>query len=456
MENNEKLEEAVTKLLDERKFSQIKSLLDKENPVDLSGYLSEISAEQRPVLFRLLSKELAAEVFVEMDHDTQHELIKSFSDSELRDVLNEMFLDDTVDLIEEMPANVVSRIIANTDSQTRKWINEILNYPDDSAGSIMTVEYVGLKAGMTIDEAFRSIKKTGVDKETIYTCYITDNNRHLIGVVTVKDMLLTDKKYLSDIMETNIISVNTLEDREKVGAIFLEYGFLALPVVDAENRLVGIVTYDDAMDVLSEEVEEDIQVMAAITPNDEPYLKTGVFSIWKSRIPWLLLLMISATFTGIIITRFEDALAASVALTAFIPMLMDTGGNSGSQASVTVIRGLSLQEIRFRDIFKVQWKELRVAFLCGLTLACANFLKIIVIDKLIMKTPGLTIPVITVVCLTLFATVLFAKFIGCSLPIVAQKLGFDPAVMASPFITTVVDALSLLIYFGFAHLVLKL
>ncbi len=456
MENNEKLEEAVTKLLDERKFSQIKSLLDKENPVDLSGYLSEISAEQRPVLFRLLSKELAAEVFVEMDHDTQHELIKSFSDSELRDVLNEMFLDDTVDLIEEMPANVVSRIIANTDSQTRKWINEILNYPDDSAGSIMTVEYVGLKAGMTIDEAFRSIKKTGVDKETIYTCYITDNNRHLIGVVTVKDMLLTDKKYVSDIMETNIISVNTLEDREKVGAIFLEYGFLALPVVDAENRLVGIVTYDDAMDVLSEEVEEDIQVMAAITPNDEPYLKTGVFSIWKSRIPWLLLLMISATFTGIIITRFEDALAASVALTAFIPMLMDTGGNSGSQASVTVIRGLSLQEIRFRDIFKVQWKELRVAFLCGLTLACANFLKIIVIDKLIMKTPGLTIPVITVVCLTLFATVLFAKFIGCSLPIVAQKLGFDPAVMASPFITTVVDALSLLIYFGFAHLILKL
>ena len=456
MENTEKLEEAVTKLLDERKFSQIKSLLDKENPVDLSGYLSKISAEQRPVLFRLLSKELAAEVFVEMDHDTQHELIKSFSDSELRDVLNEMFLDDTVDLIEEMPANVVSRIIANTDSQTRKWINEILNYPDDSAGSIMTVEYVGLKAGMTIEEALRSIKKTGVDKETIYTCYITDNNRHLIGVVTVKDMLLTDKKYVSDIMETNIISVNTLEDREKVGAIFLEYGFLALPVVDAENRLVGIVTYDDAMNVLSEEVEEDIQVMAAITPNDEPYLKTGVFSIWKSRIPWLLLLMISATFTGIIITRFEDALAASVALTAFIPMLMDTGGNSGSQASVTVIRGLSLQEIRFRDIFRVQWKELRVAFLCGLTLACANFLKIILVDKLIMKTPGLTIPVITVVCLTLFATVLFAKFIGCSLPIVAQKMGFDPAVMASPFITTVVDAISLLIYFGFAHLILKL
>ena len=241
MENTEKLEAAVTKLLDERKFSQIKSLLDKENPVDLSGYLSEVSADQRPILFRLLSKELAAEVFVEMDHDTQHDLIKSFSDNELRDVLNEMFLDDTVDLIEEMPANVVSRIIANTDSQTRKWINEILNYPDDSAGSIMTVEYVGLKAGMTIDEAFRSIKKTGVDKETIYTCYITDNNRHLIGVVTVKDMLLTDKKYVSDIMETNIISVNTLEDREKVGAIFLEYGFLALPVVDAENRLVGIV-----------------------------------------------------------------------------------------------------------------------------------------------------------------------------------------------------------------------
>lgn len=448
--------EELLRLLEEKKYSALREKLNCENPIDLAEILSEIPDERRSLLFRLLPKETAAEAFVEMDHDIREKLIRGFSDKELADVLAEMFLDDTVDLIEEMPANVVSRILANSDSDTRKQINEILNYPGDSAGSVMTVEYVALKPEMTIADAFDTIKKTGVDKETVYTCYVTDKNRHLIGVVTVKDMLITDKKYISDIMETNIISVGTLEDKEQVGAIFLEYGFLALPVVDAENRLVGIVTYDDAMDVISEEVEEDIQVMAGITPTDEQYLKTSVFSIWKSRIPWLLLLMISATFTGVIITKFEDALAASVALTAFIPMLMDTGGNSGSQASVTVIRGLSLQELEFRDIFRVQWKEFRVAFFCGLTLAAANFVKILLVDKLILKTAGLTLPVIAVVCLTLFATVLIAKFIGCSMPIIAQKIGFDPAVMASPFITTVVDAVSLLIYFGFARMILKL
>ncbi len=456
MDKIEELSEEILTLLDEKKFLQVKDRLNEQNPIDLAELLSELPEERRPVLFRLLSKELAAEVFVEMDHDVQHALIQSFTDKELRDILNEMFLDDTVDLIEEMPANVVSRIIANTDAETRKWINEVLNYPDDSAGSIMTVEYVGLKADMTIADAFATIKKTGVDKETVYTCYVTDKNRHLIGVVSVKDMLVTDKEFVSDIMETNIISVNTLEDKEHVGEMFLEYGFLALPVVDAENRLVGIVTYDDAMDVISEEAEEDIQVMAGITPNDDPYLKTSVFSLWKSRIPWLLLLMISATFTGIIITKFENALAASVALTAFIPMLMDTGGNSGSQSSVTVIRGLSLKEVEFKDIFKVQWKELRVAFFCGITLAAANFVKILIVDKWILKTPGLTFPVVSVVCLTLLVTVIIAKFIGCTLPIIAQKLGFDPAVMASPFITTVVDAVSLLVYFGFAEMILKL
>lgn len=448
--------EEILELLDAKKITQVREKLKCENPIDLAEILSEIPDERRPLLFRLLPKEQAAEAFVEMDHDVQEKLIRSFSDRELADVLSEMFLDDTVDLIEEMPANVVSRILANSDSDMRKSINEILNYPSDSAGSVMTVEYVSLKPDMTISDAFDTIKRTGVDKETVYTCYVTDRNRHLIGVVTVKDMLITDKKLISDIMETNIISVNTLEDKEQVGTIFLEYGFLALPVVDAENRLVGIVTYDDAMDVISEEVEEDIQVMAGITPSDEQYLKTSVFSIWKSRIPWLLLLMISATFTGIIITKFEDALAASVALTAFIPMLMDTGGNSGSQASVTVIRGLSLQEIEFRDIFRVQWKELRVSFFCGLTLAAANFVKILLVDMLLLRTDGLDLPVVAVVCLTLFVTVLIAKIIGCSMPIIAQKIGFDPAVMASPFITTVVDAVSLLVYFGFARAILHI
>ncbi|MGM9637174.1 MAG: magnesium transporter [Eubacteriales bacterium] len=450
------LTDQILELLSQKKYAALQKLLNEMNPIDLAELLSELPDDKRPILFRLLNKEQAAECFVEMDHDIQRMLIHGFSDVELRSVLDEMFLDDTVDLVEEMPANVVKRILANADGETRKGINEILNYPDDSAGSIMTVEFVELKEHMTITEAFDTIKTTGVDKETIYTCYVTDSNRHLIGVVTVKDMLLSKVQTVGELMETNIISVNTLEDREDVGTLFLEYGLMALPVVDKESRLVGIVTYDDAMDVISEEREEDIQVMAAITPTDERYLKTSVFSIWKSRIPWLLLLMISATFTGMIITGFENALASSLALTAFIPMLMDTGGNSGSQASVTVIRGLSLNEIEFRDIFRVQWKELRVAFFCGLTLAAASFIKILLVDMLLMHTQGLTILVSLVVCLTLFTTVVVAKFIGCTLPIIAQKIGFDPAVMASPFITTIVDAVSLLVYFGIASSLLNL
>ncbi|MGM9681559.1 MAG: magnesium transporter [Eubacteriales bacterium] len=446
----------ILEQLSQKKYAALQKLLNEMNPIDLAELLSELPDDKRPILFRLLNKEQAAECFVEMDHDIQMMLIHGFSDVELRSVLDEMFLDDTVDLVEEMPANVVKRILANADGETRKGINEILNYPDDSAGSIMTVEFVELKEHMTITEAFDTIKITGVDKETIYTCYVTDTNRHLIGVVTVKDLLLSKVQTVGELMETNIISVNTMEDREDVGTLFLEYGLMALPVVDRENRLVGIVTYDDAMDVISEEREEDIQVMAAITPTDERYLKTSVFSIWKSRIPWLLLLMISATFTGMIITGFENALASSLALTAFIPMLMDTGGNSGSQASVTIIRGLSLNEIEFRDIFRVQWKELRVAFFCGLTLSAASFVKILLVDMLLMHTQGLTVLVALVVCLTLLATVVVAKFIGCTLPIIAQKIGFDPAVMASPFITTIVDAISLLVYFGFATLILKL
>lgn len=455
-EMDEQEQENVLNLLAEKKYSSLKQILCDMNPIDLAELLSDLPDDKRPVLFRLLGKEQGAKCFVEMDPDVQMQLIHSFSDTELRGVLDEMYLDDTVDLIEEMPANVVKRILANADGETRKGINEILKYPDDSAGSIMTVEFVELKESMSVTEAFDTIKTTGVDKETIYTCYVTDSYRHLIGVITVKDMLLGQAGTVGELMETNIICVNTLTDREDVGTLFLEYGLMALPVVDGENRLVGIVTYDDAMDVISEEREEDIQVMAAITPSDERYLKTSVFSIWKSRIPWLLLLMISATFTGMIITRFENALASSLALTAFIPMLMDTGGNSGSQASVTIIRGLSLNEIEFRDIFRVQWKEIRVSILCGLTLAAASFLKIWLVDILLLHTAGLTLTVALAVCLTLFATVVVAKFVGCSLPIIAQKIGFDPAVMASPFITTIVDALSLLIYFGVASSILRL
>lgn len=462
MENNEMLEEKepielIKQYLEEKKYSKVRETLLAENAIDIAALFTEIDPEKLLLVFRLLPKELAAEVFVEMDSDMQMVLIRGFNDTELHAVFDELFLDDTVDIIEEMPANVVKRIISNTDAETRKWINELLNYPDDSAGSIMTVEFVELKAHMSIRMALEQIKKTGVDKETIYTCYVTDGNRHLIGVTTVKDMLLSDENTtIGEIMTENPISVNTLEDREDAALLFREYGFMAIPVVDGENRLVGIVTYDDAIDVISEESEEDFQKMAAILPTAKPYLKTSVFEIFRTRIPWLLLLMISATFTGMIITSFENALAAQVALTAFIPMLMDTGGNTGSQSSVTIIRGLSMGEVEFKDIFRVQWKELRVSVLCGLSLAAANFVKICLFDILLLKTSGLTLAVAGVVCATLALTVVIAKFVGCTLPILAQKLGFDPAVMASPFITTIVDAISLIVYFTIATAVLGL
>ena len=396
-----------------------------------------------------MPKELAAETFAELDGDLQELLIKSFSDRELHDVLEEMYVDDAVDMIEEMPANVVTRILKNTDVNTRKTINALLQYPDDSAGSIMTVEYVYLMKDMTIAEAFDRIRKVGVDKETIYTCYVT-NNRKLLGYVTVKDMLLADMSAkIEDIMDDHVIFVDAYEDKEVVAETFRKYDLLALPVVDKEQRIVGIVTVDDAMDVLQEENTEDIEKMAAIVPTDKPYSRTTVFETWKKRIPWLLLLMISATVTGKIITHYENALGTYVVLTSFIPMLMDTGGNAGGQASVTIIRGLSLNEIEFSDIFKVIWKEIRVAVLCGITLAAANFVKIMIIDNV-----GITVALI--VCLTLVVSVIFAKVVGCSLPMFAQKLGFDPAVMASPFITTIVDALSLMIYFAIATKLLNI
>ena len=396
-----------------------------------------------------MPKELAAETFAELDGDLQELLIKSFSDRELHDVLEEMYVDDAVDMIEEMPANVVTRILKNTDVNTRKTINALLQYPDDSAGSIMTVEYVYLMKDMTIAEAFDRIRKVGVDKETIYTCYVT-NNRKLLGYVTVKDMLLADMSAkIEDIMDDHVIFVDAYEDKEVVAETFRKYDLLALPVVDKEQRIVGIVTVDDAMDVLQEENTEDIEKMAAITPTDKPYLKTGVFETWFKRIPWLLLLMVSATFTSTILGHFEEALAAQTALVMFIPMLMDTAGNAGSQASVTIIRGLSLNEIELGDILKIIWKEIRVAFLCGVSLAVVSFGKVMLID-------GVSWHIALVISITMIFTILFAKLVGCILPVFAKLIKFDPAVMASPFITTIVDALSLLIYFRVASMLLHL
>lgn len=442
--------EKALALLTEKKFSQLKQLLSTMNPVDLAGILEEMPQDSLPLVYRLLPKELAAEAFAEMDNDLQEILIQAFSDKELQEVLDELYLDDAVDIIEEMPANVVKRILRQTSPEVRKKINEILHYPEDSAGSIMTIEYVDLKKTMTVDEAFSRIRATGVDKETIYTCYVTNHDRKLEGLVTVRELLLSPKTaIIGEIMQTHVIAASTLDDKEKVANQLQKYDFLALPVVDQEYRLVGIVTFDDAMDVLQEENTEDIEMMAAITPTGKPYLKTSTTELLKKRVPWLLLLMVSATFTGKIIQAYESALAAQVALTAFIPMLMDTGGNAGSQASVTIIRGLSLGEIRMSDLLKIIWKEIRVAILCGLTLSVANFAKMMLLDQV-----GLSVSL--VVCLTLVVTVTIAKITGCTLPIVAKRIGFDPAVMASPFITTIVDALSLIVYFNFASILLHL
>lgn len=436
--------QTIELLLEQKKYVTIRDIFTTMQAIDIATLFNELDDSKLPLLFRLLPKELAADTFVEMDDDAQTLLIHGFSDTELKEVVDELYVDDMVDLVEEMPANVVKRILLSADSETRKAINEILKYPDDSAGSIMTTEYVTLRPNMTVSDAIKRIRRTGVDKETIYISYVINNNRTLVGMLSMRTLLLSDDDdVVEDIMETNVIAVNTLDDKEEVANQFKKYDFLAIPVVDKEFRLVGIVTFDDAIDVMEDEVTEDIEMMTAITPTDKPYLKTGVFETWYKRIPWLLLLMISSTFTQMIITSFEEALAAQVALTAFIPMLMGTGGNSGSQSSVTVIRGLSLDEIQFKDMFKVVWKETRVAILCGVTLGIANFAKLMIFDRL-------DVLISLVVSLTLVVTVLCAKVIGCVLPILAKKIGFDPAVMASPFITTAVDAISLLVYFGIA------
>ena len=449
-EMRDELLERIEDLLKRKQYTALRDLLADLEPADIASLFEDLDEDSIPLLFRLLPKEPAAEVFVELDPDAQEMLIRGFSNTELKEVLDELYLDDAVDIVEEMPANVVKRILKHADPDTRKSINEILKYPDDSAGALMTTEFVDLKRDMTVEDALKRIRRTGTDKETINVCYVVDPARKLQGIVSLRTILLSDEDdTIDEIMETHVISVSTLEDKEDVA----KYNFIALPVVDKEDRLVGIITVDDAIDVMEEETTEDIEKMAAMLPTDKPYLKTSVWETYKSRIPWLLLLMVSATFTGQIIARFEDALSAFAILTAYIPMLMDTGGNCGSQASVTVIRGISLDEIEFSDLFRVIWKEIRVAVVCGATLAAANFVKLMLVDKMIFGNP-ITITVALVICLTLVVTVFAAKVVGCTLPLLAKKIGFDPAVMASPFITTVVDAISLMIYFNFASLLL--
>lgn len=449
------MQERILVLLEEKKYNELKNILAEMNSADMVEYLEAVPRSQLILVFRLLPKELAAEVFVEMDSEQQIQLIDSFTDKELSAVLDELFIDDFADIVEEMPAVVAKRLLKNTDAETRRTVNQILAYPEDSAGSMMTTEYVGLKKSMTVSAAFDKIRKIGIDKETIYTCYVTDSKRQLLGVVSARQLMLSDgDTLLSEIMDFDPIYAYTHDKKEHVVQLFDKYDMLALPIVDAEERLIGIVTVDDAIDVLQEETTEDFEKMAAILPTEKPYLKMGVFELFKSRIIWLLVLMVSATFTGMIITSFEGALASCVVLTAFMPMLMNTGGNSGSQSSVTIIRALSLGEIEYKDILKVLWKELRVSILCGAALSILNFFKMWLFDIFLIKTEGLTLTIAAVVSATLFITVFIAKLVGCSLPIAAKKLGFDPAVMASPFITTIVDAISLVIYFIIASRVL--
>ena len=455
-ERFEIVEKALIKMLEDKKYITLRDILVTMNPSDVAAVFRDLEDSQVPLMFRLLPKEQAAETFVEMELYDQELLIRSFSDAELKEVLDELYVDDAADLVEEMPANVVKRILKAADPEMRKSINQILRYPDYSAGSIMTTEYVSLRPTMTVEEAILRIRRQGVDKETIYTCYVTAPDRKLLGMVTVKDLLLAvdDETKIEDLMLTNLIFVNTHTDQEEVAHMFSKYNFLALPVVDNEGRMVGIVTFDDAMDVMEEEATEDIELMSGMTPSEKPYLQSTPVDLFKNRIPWLMLLMVSATFTGLIMTAFEDALAAQIALSAFIPMLMGTGGNSGSQSSVTVIRGLSLDELKFKDLGSVLVKELGTAALCGVALAAVCFVKIWLVDRLLFGNSDITLMVDLVVCLALAVTVVIAKLVGCMLPLGAKALKLDPAVMASPFISTILDALSLLVYFLFAKAIL--
>lgn len=442
------LENKIMEMIEQKHYKLLKDKISEFNSYDLAELLGRLPEKNMLLLFRLLPKDLAADTFVEMDTEQQKALIDSFSDNELKEVIEELYIDDMVDIVEEMPANVVKRILKNSTDSTRKTINQILNYPQDSAGSIMTTEYVSLRSSMTIADAIAKIRRIGLDSETIEVCYVTDNVNHLIGQIALRTIVLSDDdKTIEELMDRNVIYANTFDDQEEVANMFGKYDLTVVPVVDKDKRMVGIVTIDDAWDVMERETTEDIEIMAAITPTDTPYLKKTAFDIWKSRMPWLLILMISASFTGMIITGFQDALKKYVILTAYIPMLMDTGGNSGSQSSATIIRGLSLHEMEFRDIFKVLWKESRVAILCGFTLATINFIKLMLFDQVGLK-------VALIVNITLVLTVLVAKTVGSALPMAAKRVGFDPAVMSAPFITTIVDAISLIFYFGITNLVM--
>ena len=447
MERRIELEE-IRELLDAKKYTNIRQLLSELNEADIAFLMEEQETEERLKVFRILPKDLAADVFSYLEFDSQEAIIGSLSDMEAGSIIDNLMADDAADFLEEMPANVVERLLANANPQTRQAVNQLLRYPEDSAGSIMTVEYVSLKESLTVNQAIERIRAVGLDSETINICYVLDARRELIGTVALRYLLLSrGDERIADIMHENVISIHTLMDQEQVAEQFKKYDFTAMPVVDNENRLVGIITVDDVVDIMEEETTEDMEKMAAIVPSDKPYMRTGVGETFKKRIPWLLLLMVSATFTGAIIASFEDALSACAVLVAFIPMLMDTGGNAGGQASVTVIRGLSLGEITYRDVPRVVWKQIRVSILCGGTLAAANFAKLMLFDRV-----GLMVAF--TVCLTLVAAVLMAMVVGCLLPIGAKRIGFDPAVMASPFITTIVDALSLLVYFRFAAMLL--
>ena len=439
----------IRELIDSKQYTRLRQMLSELNDADIAALLEEMEEQDMLKVFRILPKDLAADVFSYMDVDNQQFIITSLSDRDAANIVDNLMADDAADLMEEMPANVVKKILANASLETRRDINHLLRYPEDSAGSIMTVEYVDLKENLTVDEAIARIRKIGVDSETINICYVLDSRRKLVGTVALRYLLLSQPdEVISDIMHENVISISTMMDQEEVARQFQKYDFTAMPVVDNENRLVGIITVDDIVDILQEEATEDIEKMAAIVPSDKPYMKTGVLETWKKRIPWLLLLMVSATFTGRIIASYESALSACMVLSTFIPMLMDTGGNAGSQASVSIIRGISLDEIRFYDLPGVIWKEARVALLCGVTLSAANFVKLMLFDRVAVQ-------VAFVICITLVVTVFVAKIVGCSLPMLAKKIGFDPAVMASPFITTIVDALSLVIYFQIATVLLQ-
>ncbi len=467
MENNvnlnldlehESLLEQWNVLLEGKQLRALKTELAEANEVDIAEFVTALEEVKTMLLvYRLLPKEIASDVFANLEPEAQGAIISSITDKEIGELVDDLYLDDAVDMLEELPASVVKRVLKTAKPGTRQLINQFLNYPESSVGSIMTAEFVDMKKDMTVKEAIAAVRAHSEESEAIYTCYVTDPRRVLEGVVTLRELLVArDDQRVEELMSTDLVAATTTEDQEEAVQRIMKYDFISLPVVDQEGRLVGVVTVDDIMDVMEEEATEDIEKMAAITPTDKPYLKMTAFEIWKSRIPWLMLLMISATFTGMIIDSFESALAKWVALTAFIPMLMDTGGRTGSQASVTVIRALSIGDLEFSDVFRVLWKELRVSILCALSLGAVSFIKILLVDILLMGNTGITLPIALVVCLTLALTVVCAKLVGCSLPMLAKKLGFDPAVMASPFITTIVDALSLLIYFQFANLLLGL